>query len=93
MSRKFIVLGDTTTHGGTVISAWGAGRYTIDGKPVACVGDQVVCPLCKGVYTIIEGASDPDALLEGRLMARDGDGVACGAKLVSIGQARVTHSA
>ena len=93
MSRKLIVLGDTTTHGGTVITAWGEGRYTIDGKPVACVGDKVACPRCKGVYTIIEGASDPDTLLDGRLMAREGDGVDCGAKLVSAGQARVTHSA
>ena len=44
MSRNFIVLGDTTTHGGTVITAWGEGRWTIDGKPVACVGDKVICP-------------------------------------------------
>jgi uncharacterized Zn-binding protein involved in type VI secretion len=93
MSRKFIVLGDTTTHGGTVITAWGAGRWTIDGKPVACIGDKVFCPLCKGVYTIVEGASDPDTTLDGKNVAREFDGVDCGAKLVSVGQSRASHSA
>ena len=93
MPRKFIVLGDTTTHGGTVITAWGEGRWTIDGKPVACVGDKVICPKCKGVYTIVEGASGPDTTLDGRKVAREDDGVDCGAKLVSVGQSRATHGA
>ncbi|MDR0702167.1 MAG: PAAR domain-containing protein, partial [Azoarcus sp.] len=49
--RKFIVLGDTTSHGGTVITA--NSRMTIDGKPVACVGDLVVCPRCSGTHVIL----------------------------------------
>ena len=93
MSRKFIVLGDLTSHGGTVISASGAGRMVIDGIPVACVGDMVVCPKkgCRGTFPIIQGASGPDTILDGKAIAREGDVTACGAVLISAGQARATH--
>ncbi|MDR2014753.1 MAG: PAAR domain-containing protein [Azoarcus sp.] len=92
--RKFIVLGDTTTHGGKVISAWGKDGpvpMTIDGRPVACIGDKVTCPRCKGTHTIIEAASGPDVELAGRKIAREGDGVSDGSKLVSSGQSLATH--
>jgi uncharacterized Zn-binding protein involved in type VI secretion len=91
MSRKIIVLGDTTTHGGEVITAWGAGRTFIDGIPVACVGDLVRCPQCRGEYAIVEGAGDPGMTVYGKPVAREDDGVACGAKLVSRQQSRATH--
>jgi uncharacterized Zn-binding protein involved in type VI secretion len=91
MKRKFIVLGDKTTHGGTVITARGKNRMTVNGKPVACVGDQVTCPKCKGTHTIVEGASGPDLTLDGIKVAREDDLVSCGAKLVSIGQSCASH--
>jgi uncharacterized Zn-binding protein involved in type VI secretion len=47
----FIVLGDRTSHGGTVISADPA--WTIDEQPVARVGDKVSCPRCKRTSTIV----------------------------------------
>jgi len=40
-------LGDKTSHGGEVVSAWGRDGpvpSTIDGIPVACIGDRVTCP-------------------------------------------------
>lgn len=37
-----IVLGDTTSHGGTVVSA--QSNYLLNGTPVAVVGDMVACP-------------------------------------------------
>jgi uncharacterized Zn-binding protein involved in type VI secretion len=90
MTRKIILLGDKTSHGGEVVSAWGAGRYTIDGIPVACVGDKVTCPQ-KGHSgsTIVEG--DPDSTLDGKSIAREGDKCSCGATLISKGQSRSTH--
>lgn len=93
--RKFIVLGDTTTHGGTVVTAWGQDGptpMTIDGIPVACIGDKVTCPK-KGHSgaCIIEGASGPDMELNGKRIAREGDKTSCGAALVSAGQSRATH--
>ncbi len=48
-----IRLGDTTSHGGTVIEAFG--QTDLNGKPMAGVGHQVVCPLCKGTFPITEG--------------------------------------
>jgi uncharacterized Zn-binding protein involved in type VI secretion len=90
MSRKVIVLGDKTSHDGEVISASGEGRYTIDGIPVACVGDKVSCPKKgHGPETIIEG--DPNATLDGKPIALEGCKTSCGAVLISKGQSRTTH--
>jgi uncharacterized Zn-binding protein involved in type VI secretion len=78
--RPFVVLGDKTTHGGTVVSA----DYTSDihGKYMARVGDMVACRRCKGVFAITSGAPDMvDG--QGRGYARHGDTVACGARLVA----------
>lgn len=79
MGKPFIVLGDTTSHGGKVITA----DYTWDiyGKPVARVGDMTVCPRCKGTFPITTGT--PDAMSMGQAPARHGDSTACGAKLIS----------
>jgi len=93
--RNFIVLGDTTNHGGTVISAWGSEGpvpMTIDGIPVACIGDRVVCPRCKGVHVIVSGADGPPMELAGKLVAREGDSVSDGSQLVSVGQGTASHS-
>lgn len=47
--------GDTTTHGGTVITT--SSDLTIYGKTGACMGDMVACPKCRGTFSIIEGTS------------------------------------
>jgi len=90
--RKFILLGDKTTHGGTVVSAWGAGFQTIDDIPVACIGDMVSCPKKgHGTNPIIKGATGPDVSCNGRVIAREGDTTACGSQLIAS-QAIATHS-
>lgn len=77
----FIVLGDRTDHGGTVISA----DYTTDinGKYLARVGDMVACPRksCRGTFAIMGGA--PDMISMGQAPARHGDKTACGAMLIA----------
>lgn len=89
MSRPFIVLGDKTTHGGTVISA--DMTCDINGKFMARVGDKTVCPRCKGIFPITSGANDVvDGA--GKAYARHMDATACGAKLIS-GQVTTTWSA
>jgi uncharacterized Zn-binding protein involved in type VI secretion len=85
--RPFIVLGDKTSHGGTVITA--NSRMTIDGKPVACVGDQVVCPFCKGTFVIL--GSGKKTTLDGKEMACEGDLVSDGSYLMAVWQSRATH--
>jgi uncharacterized Zn-binding protein involved in type VI secretion len=83
----FIVLGDRTSHGGTVIGA----DFTCDinGKYIARVGDLVVCPTCRGAFPISVGA--PDMISMGQAPARHGDKTACGATLLS-GQVTTTWS-
>lgn len=84
MSRKIIVVGDTTTHGGKVIS--GAAAHTIDGRPIARIGDRVDCPKKypggkpHGVNKIIEG--EAGYCIEGSPVALDGHHTECGCALI-----------
>jgi uncharacterized Zn-binding protein involved in type VI secretion len=80
LSNPFIVLGDKTSHGGTVISA--DMTSDINGKCMARVNDMTVCPKCKGTFAITSGADDmKDGA--GNAYARHGDSTACGAKLLA----------
>ena len=77
--RGVIRLGDTTDHGGEVISV--AHKATDMGIPIACVGDMVQCPRCRGTYAIVEG--DPHYKIDGVPVALHGHKTACGAALIS----------
>ncbi|KND85075.1 membrane protein [Aggregatibacter actinomycetemcomitans serotype a str. H5P1] len=48
--RRVIVIGDKTTHGGTVLQ--GSHTITTGGKNIALQGDLVTCPQCKGNFHI-----------------------------------------
>jgi uncharacterized Zn-binding protein involved in type VI secretion len=85
--KRLILLGDKTSHGGTVVSA--QSMMTIDGIPVATIGDKVTCPKCKGTHEIVQGGGN--IRLMGRELAREGDKTSCGATLVSVQQSRSTH--
>ena len=94
--RKVLVLGDTTTHGGRIISAWGETiDVTIDGKHVVCKGDKVICPRCKGIHTILTGADgsdgEPRMIVNGRPVAREHDAISDGSYGMSEGQSILTH--
>lgn len=78
MSRPFIVVGDPLDHGGRVVS--GSGETDIAGKPVARVGDKVVCSK-HGSTEIVSG--DATVVIDGRPVARHGDKTACGGTLIS----------
>lgn len=79
MSSPIIVLGDKTSHGGTVITA--SLITTTEGKGWARLGDMVSCPRCKGVFPISQ--ADPSLIAEGQAVAYHGCKVACGATLIS----------
>jgi uncharacterized Zn-binding protein involved in type VI secretion len=90
MGKRFILLGDKTSHGGTVITA--SSNMTMDGIPVARIGDLVSCPHCNGnPHHIVQGAGT--TTLDGRNLAREGDRVSDGSVLVPVQQYRGTHSA
>lgn len=52
----------------------------IYGKEIARVGDQVLCPRCKGSFPIVSGATD---VFSGEHIARQDDFTGCGAKLIA----------
>jgi uncharacterized Zn-binding protein involved in type VI secretion len=80
MTSPWIVKGDKTSHGGTVIE--GEPTFDTHGKLVALVGHMTTCPKCKGgPFPIVSGA--PDFICNGRPVARHGDKTACGATLIS----------
>ena len=87
MSEAVIVLGDTTDHGGEVISA--APAATAGGIPVARLGDMVACPRCQGTFPIVQG--NPAMLLDGAAVAYHGCAVACGARLIASQADMTTH--
>ncbi|MBZ9556807.1 MULTISPECIES: PAAR domain-containing protein [unclassified Modicisalibacter] len=76
--KGIVVLGDTTSHGGKVITA--QSNYLVDGKPVACVGDKVTCPR-DSTTVIVEG--HPTLKVNGKPVALHGHKTACGATLIS----------
>ncbi|WP_081085748.1 PAAR domain-containing protein [Burkholderia cepacia] len=79
MPAPIATIGTSTTHGGEVTSA-DAG-VIVDGRPVACVGDTVSCPL-HGPGVITNGGF---GTVSGRRIARHGSSTSCGATLVVTG--------
>lgn len=77
--RRVIVIGDKTTHGGTVLQ--GSHSMTAGGKNIALQGDLVSCPQCKGNYPIAEGSSKMSA--SGKGVALEGMKTTCGAELIA----------
>jgi uncharacterized Zn-binding protein involved in type VI secretion len=79
--KDVIRLGDLTTHGGVVLQAFS--HTDLNGKPIAGVGHNVSCPLCKGIFPIAEGSST--YAVDGIPVALDGMKTACGATLIASG--------
>jgi uncharacterized Zn-binding protein involved in type VI secretion len=79
MAGEIIRLGDSTSHGGTVLE--GSLFDICMGKPIAFVGHKVLCPKCKGVFPIVEGA--PTTSFYGKGVALGGMHTACGAVLIA----------
>lgn len=73
-------LGDTSTHGGEVVT--GAPKWDCegDGKLIARVGDILDCPI-HGPNPIVTGS--PNWKCEEMPIARHGDTTQCGAALIS----------
>jgi uncharacterized Zn-binding protein involved in type VI secretion len=76
---NIIRLNDPTSHGGKVTSV-AATHFTVGGIPVACVGDECVCPT-HGRGTIVEG--EARHTINGVAVAYDGHKTSCGATLTS----------
>lgn len=76
--RKIIRLDDATSHGGKVIKV-AATNFTVDGIPVARVGDKTSCPV-HGPGSIVEG--ETRHTIDGVSVAYEGHKTSCGATLL-----------
>ncbi len=78
MSRPFVVLGDTSSHGGSVGTA--TAGFTVNGVAVAAQGDDFECPLhgTVAIHAVGQGMR-----ANGKTPARDADATSCGASLVA----------
>ena len=85
MSRMWVVLGDSTSSGGSVVS--GSPFTDIDGKPVARINDKATCPQHKGTFPIADG--DPTTIIDGQPAALHGSKLACGCSVLAVQQTRV----
>ncbi|MFS2017175.1 PAAR domain-containing protein [Massilia sp. CT11-108] len=91
MPLKIIVVGDSTDHGGKVIS--GSPSHDVDGKPIARLGDQVDCPQCypggkpHGINKII--TAHATLSVGGIAVAVEGCVSECGCKLIGSRRASV----
>jgi uncharacterized Zn-binding protein involved in type VI secretion len=81
MPGALILLGDKTTHKGTVVEA--SQQSDSGGKPIACLGHKVSCPV-HGDTTITSG--DQTLIVDGKPVARHGDKTSCGATLIASQQ-------
>lgn len=77
--NKPIILGDTTTHGGIVITASSEMQYSLE--RCARSGDSVFCPQCGGIYKIEEDVLNQSDNRSS--YAIEGQRTSCGATLVS----------
>lgn len=81
LMHNIIRLGDATSHGGKVLEV-AAKHYTVDGIPVARVGDPCSCPIKNhDGCTIVEG--NPAHLIDGVQVAYEGHKTSCGATLIA----------
>lgn len=91
MSLQIIVVGDSTDHGGKVIS--GSPNRDIDGKAIARLGDKVECPQYypggrpHGINKIITAHNA--VTVDGIPVAVHGCATECGCKLIGGSRADV----
>jgi len=80
MSRRLILVGDPTSHGGVVISGSPSSTAGDALKPIARLGDLVDCPR-HGVNKIIEG--EAGYTINGIPTALEGHHTECGSALIA----------
>lgn len=79
--KDIIRLGETTTHGGTVLGAFSQTNLT--GKPIAGVGHMVSCQKMQSRAPLTEGSSTCG--VDGTPAALDGMKTAYGVSLIANG--------
>ncbi len=77
-----IVVGDSTSHGGRVISGSPSSTWSSAKIPIARKGDRVTCPKCEPhEFDIVEGCDGSTDF--GAPVALEGHKTGCGAVLIA----------
>ena len=79
MMTKIAIKGSSTDHGGIITT--GNSNFLVNGKLVACLGDQHDCPV-HGINSIT-GDCVTQLILDGKQVAHIGSVCGCGAKITS----------
>lgn len=88
MNQRFILVGDTTTHGGTIVQ--GIYTHTVDRDPMVVTGHKFQCPECGRDATLI-GSSH--VTVDGQRRVLHGDKATCGATVISRFKTGVAETA
>ncbi|WP_334035918.1 PAAR domain-containing protein [Burkholderia cepacia] len=75
MSRKFILKGDTTDHGGVVLD--GIANSSFDGRELAYLGASVFCAACKSPGAIVSDGGERTMTVMGKVVALEHDLCQC----------------
>ncbi len=75
VSRKFILKGDTTDHGGAMLD--GIANSSFDGGEFACLGAPVFCAACKTRGVIVSDGGERTMTVMGKVVAREPDLCQC----------------
>jgi len=74
--------GDSTSHGGKIVSASATIGVGDSGRRAARLGDLVHCSKCDGTFPIVT-SQNPAMTVEGVPLAFHGDKTSCGAVLIA----------
>lgn len=77
--EKLVRVGDTSDHGGVMISA--SGRFDIDGREGCVDGDRHQCPIQGHGTTPVRSSTVNNA--DGKGILRTGDVAGCGARIIT----------
>ena len=78
MSKKVALLGDTSSHGGTIITSNQDGAFKVAGIPVAVNGALHSCPIPGHGITVVTSVTIK-SYYNGKLIVTEGARAACGA--------------
>lgn len=81
--RKVGLLGDSSTHGGTIISSNQDGTVIVENKQQCVSGALHSCPLEGHGITAITGNLSVKTRVNGKLLVLHGSTAGCGASIIS----------
>ncbi|MBO4149233.1 PAAR domain-containing protein [Enterobacter ludwigii] len=87
MNQRFILVGDTTTHGGTIVQ--GIYTHTVDRAAMVVTGHKFNCPQCGKEATLI-GSSH--VTVNGQRRVLHGDKTTCGATVIGQYKSSVSET-